>query len=62
MDVDDPTFSNYPPNYPVSALPMDIKTSLDNLLRDAGKANTQLFFDVILTALANDMSRGGYCF
>ncbi|XP_045521969.1 transmembrane protein 214 [Pieris brassicae] len=58
IDIDDPTFSNLPPNYPVSVLPIDIRASLDNVLRDAGKANTQLFFDVTLTALANDMSRG----
>ncbi|CAK1550700.1 unnamed protein product [Leptosia nina] len=58
IDVDDPTFTNYPPTYPVNVIPKDIKTSLDNVLRDAGKANIQLFFDVSLTALTNDMSRG----
>ncbi|XP_045501564.1 transmembrane protein 214 isoform X1 [Colias croceus] len=58
IDVDDPTFSHQPPTYPVNVLPIDIKATLDNVLRDAGKANTQLFFDVTLTALANDMSRG----
>ncbi|CAK1584254.1 unnamed protein product [Parnassius mnemosyne] len=58
IDVDDPTFFNYPPTYPLCAIPAEIKSSLENVLKDAGKANNQLFFDVTLTALANDMSRG----
>lgn len=58
IDVEDPTFSNYPPTYPLSALPSEIKSSLEGVLQDAGKINAQLFFDVTLTALANDMSRG----
>ncbi|XP_045537438.1 transmembrane protein 214 [Papilio machaon] len=58
IDVEDPTFSNYDNLYPLSGTPVDIKTSLEKLLQDAGKANIQLFFDVTLTALANDMSRG----
>ncbi|XP_053615013.1 transmembrane protein 214 [Plodia interpunctella] len=58
IEVDDPTFSNYPSTYPLSTLPPEIRTSLENVLQDAGKANAQLFFDVTLTALANDISRG----
>ncbi|XP_068620080.1 transmembrane protein 214 [Battus philenor] len=58
IEIDDPTFSTYPSSYPLSAIPSGIKKSLENVLRDAGKANNQLFFDVTLTAIANDMSRG----
>ncbi|XP_059057940.1 transmembrane protein 214 [Achroia grisella] len=58
IDVDDPTFSNYSSSYPLSVLPSEIRNSLEGVLQDAGKANAQLFFDVTLTALANDMSRG----
>ncbi|KAM3960329.1 transmembrane protein 214 [Aphomia sociella] len=58
IDVEDPTFANYPPTYPLSALPSEIKGTLESVLQDAGQANAQLFFDVTLTALANDMSRG----
>ncbi|XP_050352609.1 transmembrane protein 214 [Nymphalis io] len=58
IEVDDPTFSNYPPTYPLCVTPVDIRKALETLLQDAGKANAQLFFDVTLTALANDMSRG----
>lgn len=58
IDVEDPTFSSYPPLYPLSAVPDEIRRSLSDVLHDAGKANAQLFFDVTLTALANDMSRG----
>lgn len=61
IDVDDPTFSSYPPLYPLSAVPEEIRRSLADVLQDAGKANAQLFFDVTLTSLANDMSRG-LCF
>ncbi|XP_072942522.1 transmembrane protein 214 [Epargyreus clarus] len=58
IDVDDPTFSIYPLNYPTCVIPDTIRESLEKVLQEAGKANTQLFFDVTLTALANDMSRG----
>ncbi|XP_050674602.1 transmembrane protein 214 [Leptidea sinapis] len=59
FDVEDPTFSNQEATYPVSAIkPPEIKSSIAQVLKDAGKANAQLFFDVTLTALANDMSRG----
>lgn len=62
IDVDDPTFSSYPPLYPLSSAPEEIRKSLADVLQDAGKANAQLFFDVTLTSLANDMSRGLYFF
>lgn len=62
IDVEDPTFSSYPPLYPLSAVPDEIRRSLSDVLHDAGKANAQLFFDVTLTALANDMSRGLYIY
>ncbi|KAI5640139.1 hypothetical protein NE865_07396 [Phthorimaea operculella] len=58
IDIEDPTFMVYPSSYPVSVVPSEVKEALENVLRDAGKANAQLFFDVTLTALANDMSRG----
>lgn len=58
IEVEDPTFSAQDPLYPLSVLPSEIKSSLEKVLTDAGKANAQLFFDVTLTALANDMSRG----
>lgn len=58
IEVEEPTFSNYDSLYPLSVMPEDIRSSLSGVLQDAGKANTQLFFDVTLTALANDMSRG----
>ncbi|CAG9795904.1 unnamed protein product [Diatraea saccharalis] len=58
IEIDDPTFASSPSDYPLCIVPEPIRSSLENVLRDAGKANTQLFFDVTLTALANDMSRG----
>ena len=60
IDVEDSTFANYPDTYPLSVAPADLKKTLQSVLHDAGKANTQLFFDVTLTALANDMIRGMY--
>ncbi|KAL0870073.1 hypothetical protein ABMA27_006234 [Loxostege sticticalis] len=58
IDVEDPTFAHNSPNYPLSVVPDEIRSSLESVLQDAGKTNAQLFFDVTLTALANDMSRG----
>ncbi|XP_063830529.1 transmembrane protein 214 [Ostrinia nubilalis] len=57
IDVDDPTFGNYNLDYPLSVVPDEIQSSLEKVLQDAGKANAQLFYDVTLTTLANDMSR-----
>ncbi|CAH0724228.1 unnamed protein product, partial [Brenthis ino] len=58
IDVDDSTFANYPPTYPLCVTPVPVKKALETVLRDSGKANTQIFFDVTLTTLANDMIRG----
>ncbi|CAH0401163.1 unnamed protein product [Chilo suppressalis] len=58
IEVEDPTFATNPSVYPLCVVPDGLRNCLENVLRDAGKANTQLFFDVTLTALANDMSRG----
>lgn len=60
IEIDDPTFSQHPALYPLSVVPEDIKNCLESVLQDAGKSNAQLFFDITLTALANDMSRGLY--
>ncbi|GBP13949.1 Transmembrane protein 214-B [Eumeta japonica] len=57
IDVNDPTFSNQI-SYPLSAAPKELKDTLQKVLQDAGKSNCQLFFEVTLTALANDMSKG----
>ncbi|XP_039758977.1 transmembrane protein 214 [Pararge aegeria] len=58
IDIEEPTFSNYPRDYPLCVMPAPIRGQLKNVLNEAGKANTQLFFDVTLTAIANDMTRG----
>lgn len=58
IEIDDPTFSDYNPNYPLCGIPDDVKSILQKLLEDAGWQDAQLFFDITLTALANDMSRG----
>lgn len=60
IDVEDPTFAHNSPDYPLSVVPDEIRSSLESVLQDAGKTNAQLFFDVTLTALANDMSRGKF--
>lgn len=60
IDIEDPTFINRPPNFPLNVLPAEIKTLIDGTIKDAGKANVQLFFDSTLTALANDISRGNF--
>lgn len=59
IEVEDPTFSKHPPAYPLCVLPTNVKDILVKMLQDAGKANCQIFFDVTLTAVANDMSRAG---
>ncbi|XP_041984319.1 transmembrane protein 214 [Aricia agestis] len=58
IEIEDPTFSSYDIKYPLCIVPNEVKKILEKVLLDAGKANTQLFFDVTLTTLANDMSRG----
>lgn len=58
IEVEDPTFPNQPAKYPACVVPPELRTQLKSVLDSAGKPNAQLFFDVSLTALANDMSRG----
>lgn len=57
-DLNDPVFTTKPEAYPLSVVPAGIKQVMEKALQEAGKSNAQLFFDISLTAMANDMSKG----
>ncbi|KAG5876904.1 hypothetical protein JTB14_001188 [Gonioctena quinquepunctata] len=58
LDIQDVLFSTKPQGYPLSMVPSDIKTVLEKSTNEAGKNNTQLFFDICLSSMATDMAKG----
>ncbi|XP_060536011.1 transmembrane protein 214 [Cylas formicarius] len=58
VEVPDPVFSNKPSGFPLSAAPSEIKLVIEKSVKEAGKGNIQTFFDIALTSLATDLSKG----
>ncbi|XP_018577765.1 transmembrane protein 214 [Anoplophora glabripennis] len=58
VDVQDHVFSSKPEGYPLNLVPSGLKNVIEKSVKEAGKNNTQLFFDICLTSMATDMSRG----
>lgn len=56
--MNDPVFSNKPDGYPLSAVPSTIKQVMEKAVEKAGKSAIQIFHDVSLIAMTNDMSKG----
>lgn len=58
VEVNDPVFKTKPEGYPLSIVPSPLKSTIERTLKEAGKSNMLLFFDVALTSMAVDMSKG----
>ncbi|XP_056635637.1 transmembrane protein 214 [Diorhabda sublineata] len=58
IESHDPVFSTKPINYPLSVVPSGLNAIIQKVLKEAGKSNIQLFFDICLTSLATEMSKG----
>ncbi|KAK5649111.1 hypothetical protein RI129_004003 [Pyrocoelia pectoralis] len=57
VEVSDHTFSSHPDGYPCSIIPTPLKNILERPLKDIGRSNLQVFFDLLLTTMTNDMSK-----
>ncbi|KAF5280404.1 hypothetical protein FQR65_LT03213 [Abscondita terminalis] len=57
IEITDHTFSSHPEGYPLSIVPSSVKNLIEKSIKDAGKGNAQVFFDLLLTTMANDMSK-----
>lgn len=62
VDIPDPVFTNRPLDYPISAVPDSLRNTLQSLLTDAGLSNCQLFYELCLTNITNEMSKGNTIF
>lgn len=58
LEIQDPVFSNKPPGYPLSVMPVNLRNVLEKVIKDAGKTNSQLYFDIALTSMVTDLSKG----
>ncbi|KAI4468656.1 transmembrane protein [Holotrichia oblita] len=58
IEVIDPTFKNKAECFPYSAIPIPIRNVMEKAVKEAGKENVQVFYDISLQAMATDMSKG----
>ncbi|XP_050500167.1 transmembrane protein 214 [Diabrotica virgifera virgifera] len=58
IESHDPVFASKPVNYPLNVVPSDLLSIIEKAVKEAGKNNAQLFFDICLTSMATDMSKG----
>ncbi|CAG9768719.1 unnamed protein product [Ceutorhynchus assimilis] len=58
LEIQDPVFSSKPFGYPLNVVPSNIKVTIETAVREAGKGNAQLYFDIALTSLVTDLSKG----
>ncbi|KAJ8976095.1 hypothetical protein NQ317_008432 [Molorchus minor] len=58
IEAHDPVFSSKPKGFPFSVVQSGIRTVIEKALKEAGKSNSQLFFDICLTSMVTDMSKG----
>jgi hypothetical protein len=55
---DDPIYSNKSIFYPNDVIPPTVRKDILNVIRNAGMANYEYFFDMCLTNMADDMNKG----
>ncbi|KAL1501959.1 hypothetical protein ABEB36_007180 [Hypothenemus hampei] len=58
VDVQDPVFAKKPYKYPLSVVPSKIKQTIETAVREVGKSNAQLYFDIALISMVTDLSKG----
>ncbi|XP_050295863.1 transmembrane protein 214 [Anthonomus grandis grandis] len=58
LEIQDPVFSNKPIGYPLSVVPSPLKSTIEKAIKEAGKSNAQLYFDIALTSMVTDLSKG----
>lgn len=58
VEISDPVFSSKNHEYPLCLLPSALLSSLKEALEAAGEANLQLYFEILLTHLAQELTKG----
>ncbi|XP_015514094.2 transmembrane protein 214-A [Neodiprion pinetum] len=58
IDTNDPVFGNKPADYPLSVVPNTIRSILESATKDAGSKAVQIFYEITLTAMTNNMVKG----
>ncbi|CAH0550148.1 unnamed protein product [Brassicogethes aeneus] len=58
IELADPVFTNKQQGYPLNVVPLPIKTVIEKSVKETGKSNIQLFFDIALTSMTTEMSKG----
>ncbi|XP_012252880.2 transmembrane protein 214-A [Athalia rosae] len=58
IESNDPTFGSKSVDYPLCAVPNTIRSVLESAINQAGSKTVQIFYENILTAMANDMVKG----
>ncbi|KAF5269091.1 hypothetical protein FQA39_LY18924 [Lamprigera yunnana] len=57
VDISDPTFTKHPDGYPFSIVPTPVRSIVEKSIKDAGKGSSQVFYDLLLTIMTDDMSK-----
>ncbi|KAH1000815.1 hypothetical protein HUJ04_013100 [Dendroctonus ponderosae] len=57
LDVKNPVFSNKPSGFPLN-MPSALRATIEKAVTAAGKSNAQLYFNIALTSLVTDLSKG----
>ncbi|KAF7279687.1 hypothetical protein GWI33_006848 [Rhynchophorus ferrugineus] len=58
LEISDPVFSSKPQGFPYNVVPSSIKNVIEKAIKEAGKNNAQLYFDIALTSMVTDLSKG----
>ncbi|XP_066249199.1 transmembrane protein 214 isoform X1 [Euwallacea similis] len=58
IEIQDPVFSSKPLGYPLNVMPANLKAIIEKAIKEAGKSNSQLYFDIALTSMVTDLSKG----
>ncbi|KAE8748008.1 hypothetical protein FOCC_FOCC005203 [Frankliniella occidentalis] len=60
VEISDPTFSSKNHEYPLCLMPSALRSALQEALGLAGESNLQTYFEILLTNLAQEMTKGSH--
>lgn len=62
VEISDPVFSSKNHEYPLCLMPITLRSALKEALKSAGESNLQIYFEILLTHLAQEMTKGNSLF